>query len=223
MAPLLDSDGTPLWRTTAFDTESLAIADGAAFVGIERVHEIRRFAWGADGLRARGEQVPVPPEVKTLPNNESLEAIGVAPAAHPLAGALIAIAERSRSGDESPTRGWVLTGPSMGAFDVLRSDGFDITDIAFLETGEALLLERRFNLRQGVGCRIRRLAADAIRPGATVDGPVIFEADRSYAIDNMEGIAIHRDPATGECVVTLVSDDNFNPIQRTLLLEFALS
>jgi hypothetical protein len=223
MAPILGEAGEPLWQTRAYDTESLAMADGMAFIGIERVHEVRRFAWARDGVAARGEPVSLPPEVKTLPDNSGLEALAVAPNAHPLAGALIAIAEQARSGGSAPTKGWVLTGSRTGAFDVARSGEFDITDIAFLETGEALLLERRYNLRDGVACRIRRLAVDAIHPGATVDGTVIFEADRSFQIDNMEGISVHRDAPTGERVVTLVSDDNFNPLQRTLLLEFTLA
>jgi hypothetical protein len=36
----------------------------------------------------------------------------------------------------------------------------------------------------------------------------------------MEGIAAHR--AGEDTVLTLVSDDNFSPIQRTLLLQFRL-
>jgi hypothetical protein len=37
----------------------------------------------------------------------------------------------------------------------------------------------------------------------------------------MEGIALHRN-ASGETILTLISDDNFLPFQRTLLLQFAL-
>jgi len=37
----------------------------------------------------------------------------------------------------------------------------------------------------------------------------------------MEGIGVHR-TADGETVLTLVSDDNFSPIQRNLLLQFTL-
>jgi hypothetical protein len=36
----------------------------------------------------------------------------------------------------------------------------------------------------------------------------------------MEGISAHR--AGKDTVLTLVSDDNFSPIQRTLLLQFKL-
>lgn len=223
MAPLLGEQGEPLGEGPAYDTESLAIADGTAFVGIERVHDVRRFAIGRDGLAARGERIPVPPDVRTLPSNASLEALAIAPPGHALAGSLVAIAEEARPGDEAPTKGWVLTGPRTFAFDVARSDGFDVTDLAFLPSGEALLLERRWTIWSGVACRIRRLPPDAFRPGALVDGPVIFEADRSYEIDNMEGIVVHWDGATGETIVTLVSDDNFMPFQRTLLLDFVLT
>jgi hypothetical protein len=37
----------------------------------------------------------------------------------------------------------------------------------------------------------------------------------------MEGIAVHRN-ARGETIISLMSDDNFLPFQRTLLLQFAL-
>ena len=46
-------------------------------------------------------------------------------------------------------------------------------------------------------------------------------ADLAYQIDNMEGIAVHRN-AAGETIVTLVSDNNFSVLQRNLLLQFAL-
>jgi hypothetical protein len=223
MAPVLGDNGVPLRRGPAYDTESLAIADGVAFIGIERVHEVRRFAWAESGLAARGVPIPVPPDTKELPGNRGLEAIGVAPAEHPLAGAVVAIAEQARLGENAPTRGWILTGPKPGGFDVVRTDSYDITDLTFLENGEALLLERRYSVADGPACRIRRLAFDAIRPGALVEGEVLFEADRRYEIDNMEGITAHRDPQSGEMIVTIVSDDNFMPNQRTLLLEFALA
>lgn len=42
-----------------------------------------------------------------------------------------------------------------------------------------------------------------------------------FAIDNMEGIDAHV-TADGETVLTLVSDDNFSFLQRTLLLQFTM-
>jgi hypothetical protein len=54
-----------------------------------------------------------------------------------------------------------------------------------------------------------------------VDGPTIFEADLGQEIDNMEGIDAHVTD-DGDTVLTMVSDDNFSMIQRTLLLQFTL-
>ena len=85
-----------------------------------------------------------------------------------------------------------------------------------------LLLERRFGWDSGLGARMRRVALDDIKPRALVDGSVLFEADLGYEIDNMEGLGVHRD-AAGQIVLTLVSDDNFSAVQRTLLLQFIMA
>ena len=221
-APVLGRDGKPLRRTRSYDTEGLTIAGGVAYVSIERTQEVMRFNWAKEGVRARAQAVPVPAEAKQLPRNQGLEAIGMAPAKSPLAGALVVIAEQAAGGTTAPTRGFVLSGPRQGAFDVPRSGGFDVTDLAFLPSGEMLLLERRASFLRGFGARIRRIAADAIQPGATVDGPLIFEADMGHYIDNMEGLAVHRS-AAGETIVSMISDDNFSALQRTVFLEFALT
>lgn len=74
---------------------------------------------------------------------------------------------------------------------------------------------------EGVGIRIRRVAAGSIAPDAVIDGATIFEVDLGYEIDNMEGIDTHV-AENGDTVVTMISDDNFSMIQRTLLLQFTL-
>ena len=94
MAPMLGSDGQPLAVRGWYDTESLTMDGGIAYVGIERVNRIVRFDYGKDGLLARGEPIPVPPGVQTLPSNKGLEALAVVPPGLPLAGTLIAISER---------------------------------------------------------------------------------------------------------------------------------
>ena len=222
IAPVLGRDGRPLRRTRSYDTEGLTIAGGIAYVGIERTQEVMRFNWAKEGVRARAQAVPVPPEAMRLPRNQGLEAIGVAPPRSPLAGAVVVIAEQAGGTTTTPTRGFILSGARKGAFDVVRSGGFDVTDLAFLPSGEMLLLERRASLLRGFGARIRRIAPDALFPEATVDGPVIFEADMGHQIDNMEGLAVHRDGA-GETIVSMISDDNFSGLQRTVFLEFALT
>jgi hypothetical protein len=221
MAPILGADGQPLAARGWFDTESIAEDGGTLYVGIERVNQIVRFNYGRDGLLARGQPIAVPPAIRTLPYNKGLEALVFVPKGMPLAGTLVAISERGldRAGN---LRGFLIGGPAPGAFTVKRRDGFDVSDAALLPAGDMLLLERRFNWSTGLSVRIRRIALAAFAPGALVDGAVLFEADLGYQIDNMEALSVHRD-AAGEIVLTLMSDDNFSPLQRTLLLQFTLA
>lgn len=218
LAPVLGSDGRALWRTRSHDCEGLCILGGIAHVCIERTHEVMRFDWGREGVAAKGRTLPVPREVKALPSNKGLEAIGVIPSG-PLAGALIAISERSGGMDE-PTLGVILGGPRPGLLQVRRSKGFDITDLAFLPGGDMVVLERWYAPLRGVGMRIRRIALRDITPGAMLDGETLVEADLGEEIDNMEGLAVHVE--NGRTILTLISDDNFSLIQRTVLLEFEL-
>ncbi|MFX5587157.1 esterase-like activity of phytase family protein, partial [Acinetobacter baumannii] len=83
------------------------------------------------------------------------------------------------------------------------------------------ILERKFSWFTGVNIRIRAIPLKSIAPNTVVDGPALFEADLGPEIDNMEGIDAHVTPE-GETVLTLVSDDNFSLLQRTLLLQFTL-
>ena len=220
MAPIIGPDGKPVGRTKRFDTESLAIHDGIAWIGIERVHEILRFDLGRDGLAARGQNIPLPREVKSLPSNQSLEAVCYA--AHgPTRGTLIAIAERARKGDNLPTRGFIVQGAQKGAFDFKRTDGFDITDCGFTPSGDLIVLERRFGWFSGLAMRLVKVDPRTIKPDALVEGTILMEADRGSVIDNMEGLAITKNEK-GETILTLISDDNFSMLQQTVLLRFRL-
>ncbi|MGO8646623.1 esterase-like activity of phytase family protein, partial [Rhizobium ruizarguesonis] len=73
-------------------------------------------------------------------------------------------------------------------FSVERDGSFDITDGAFLPSGDLLLLERRFNMAEGIGMRLRRIKGTDIRPGAIVDGELLLEGNFNPQIDNMEGL-----------------------------------
>lgn len=220
LAPVLGASGRPLYRSRYYDTEALAIQDGVAYLTVERTHDILRFDWARQGSEARARIVPVPAIAKRLPSNRGLEALGIVPAGQPLAGALVAISERS-GGEDEPTTGFIIGGRQPGSFQVIRRNGYDITDLAFLPGGDLLLLERWYRPLRGVGMRIRRLPGASLRPGARLDGPILIEADLGQEIDNMEGMAVHQE--NGRSIVTLISDDNFSFLQRTLLLEFELA
>jgi hypothetical protein len=220
IAPVLGPDGRPLAARGWYDTESIADDGGTVWVGIERVHRIVRFDYGKDGLLARGQPVVTPPEMKDLPSNKSIEALIAMPKGGPLAGTLIAISEAGLDAAGN-IKAFLIGGPSPGLFSVRRLNDFEISDAALLPPNDLLILERRFSFLSGVSMRIRRIPLAGIRPGALVDGAVLMEADLGYQIDNMEGLSVHR-TAAGDTVLTLVSDDNFSPIQRTVLLQFTL-
>jgi hypothetical protein len=220
MAPILGADGKPLAARGWHDVESLATIDGKLYIGIERVEQIVRFDTKRDGLKARGEPIRVPPDFKSFTFNKSLECLAAPPKGAPLAGKLIVVTEGSLDA-QGNLRSFVLDGDKVERFSVKRSGDFDVSDCTILPPGDLLLLERHFSPARGVAMRIRRVPLASIKAGALVDGEALIVADLAYQIDNMEGIAVHRN-ARGETILTLVSDDNFSIIQRNLLLQFTL-
>ena len=219
-APMLGPDGRPITARGWFDSESIALEADIDVGSVERVNQVLRFDFSKGFTRSRGEVFAMPPAVRKLPFNKGLEALVMVPKALPLAGTLIAISERGLDAQGNLTA-FLVNGPTPGQFSVRRTDGFDVSDAVLLPAGDLLLLERKFSLLDGVGIRIRRIPLAMLAPGAVVDGPSIFEADLGEEIDNMEGIDAHVTPE-GDTVLTMVSDDNFSPIQRTLLLQFTL-
>lgn len=219
-SPMLGPDGRPITARGWFDTESIALDGSAVYVGVERANRLLRYDFANGFTRAPGEEVPLPPLARRLPNNKGLEALVFVPKGQPLAGTLIAISERGLDA-EGNILGFMIGGRTPGQFSVRRSDNFDVSDATLLPSGDMLLLERKFSWLNGVGIRIRRIALKSFAPGAVVDGPVIFSADLGYEIDNFEGIDAHVTDE-GDTVITMVSDDNFSLIQRNLLLQFTL-
>jgi hypothetical protein len=220
LEPIAGTDGQPLGDKFDADAEGLAVRDGVATVGFERRHRIADFRiapWAVGRpLRARDFLVPE----RELRRNAGFETLAFAPVDGPLKGALVAVTENSQDAAGNIFAA-VLDGPRKGVFTVARHGDFRITDGAFLPDGDLLLLERRFSFATGVGMRLRRIDAAAIRPGALVDGEALYEADMRYNIDNMEGIDVWR-RADGATMVSILSDDNQSLLQRNLYLEFRL-
>ena len=217
---MLGPDGKPIQTRGWFDSESIALDGPFVYIGLERVNKVLRFDFSKGFTRSRGEVVPLPPAASRLPYNKGLEALVFVPKGMPLAGTLIAISERGLDA-KGNLIAFMVGGPTPGQFSVLRTDNFDVSDAVLLTSGELLILERKFSWVAGLDIRIRRIPLDTLAPGAVIDGPAIFKADLGQEIDNMEGIDAHV-TAEGETVLTMVSDDNFSPIQRNLMLQFRL-
>lgn len=220
---MLGDNGQAAPNKISTDAESLRIVhkngQETALVSFEQKPAIRHYS-GPDFASAVPSHPPLPKFVAGLRRNQGLESVAVAPAASPLAGATLAIAERSLD-SAGNHRGFILDGARPGEFRIRRSEDFDISDANFLPDGDLLILERRFSFTGGFAMRIRQIAGATIKPGATVDGTTLIEADSTYQIDNMEGLAVRTTPS-GETILDIISDDNHGFLQRSILLQFAI-
>lgn len=218
MAPMRGPDGRTLTSRKWFDTESLTADGDTLYVGIERANRILRYRLRAEGLSARGIPIQTPNGIRKLPFNQGLEALAFVPKGLPLAGSLLAISERGLD-ENGNIVAFIIGGTTPGSFGVRRTDRFEVSDAAISPSGHLVILERYFRFLTGIHLRLRAIPLGEIRPGAIVDGKVLLEADSGYDIDNMEALGITQSPA-GEILLTLLSDNNFNFFQRTVLLRF---
>jgi hypothetical protein len=212
---LRDGAGRALPRGYAGDAESLArLPDGTWLVGFERWHRIRRHR----DLDAPGTYVEAPPGLENAPANAGLESLAVLSD-----GRWLAVAE-DLALPEAPglTAAW-LGGP--GAWIPLAyrpGPGLHPVDAAPLPDGGALVLERGFSLLGGFSGRLVRLPAAALAgaaPGAVLEGEEVLRIADPLPSDNFEGVSVFRHG--GRLLVAIVSDDNENRLQRSLLLLFA--
>lgn len=221
-APMLDAAGKPLTAKEDNDSESVRLdGQGNLLVSFERRHRVLRYRLGADGLPSGAPGLPVTPPADPAfaaqPENGGIETLAVLPD-----GRWLAISEdgRNAAGDAIV---W-LRRADGSAWDVAAwqvTGIFQPTDAVALPNGDVLVLERRFTVAGGVGARLSRVRSPDIRPGNRLVGEEIANWAPPRAVDNMEGIAVEAGPR-GETFVWLLSDDNQNPLQRTLLLQFRL-
>ena len=216
---LRDEAGKVLQGKSDQDAEAMTVqADGSILVAFERNHRIWRYAPGDEPLRGIPTALPAPDGLSDLPDNSGIEAMTT------LAdGSLLALAEgddeSDDSGGDSPAFLW-----RDGAWSQLRYQRFDNyrpSDAARLPSGDLLILERRYTLLQGVGIRLVRLPVSTVVPGALLQPVEIARLLPPLSIDNMEGLAVRQNDR-GETMIYMISDDNFNIVQRNLLLMFLL-
>ncbi|MCY3829917.1 MAG: esterase-like activity of phytase family protein [Rhodospirillaceae bacterium] len=208
-------DGKPLRGLNA-DAEALALLpDGSALVAFERRHRILRYPAGPNPLAARPVLRRAPEGLAGAPSNGGAETL-----AHIGSGRLFLLTENLRV-DGGAYAGWVTQNGSWRPFAYARSGGFRPTDATVLPNGDIAVLERHYTPATGVSARIVLLSRSAVAPGRTVRGRELLHLTPSMTVDNFEGIAARRGP-NGRTVLYILSDDNFNPLQRTLLLMFEM-
>lgn len=209
IVPLLEKNDDELDGSNRIDGESLADAgDGLIYVSFERDHRIVPYNLAGYVM---GKELPLPKEVYDLPFNDGLEAVEVSSD-----GRLVIVAEGPK--DAPSTFLWVQDGTTKWqAYKLSLSDGFRPTGLTRLPDDERMvLLERFYRPLQGVAIRLSVLNVE------TGQREKVLATLRSPTpLDNFEGVIADKNEK-GETILTLISDDNFSPLQRTLLMKLLL-
>jgi hypothetical protein len=207
IGPLLGVQGRPL-RGDDADAEGLALhPDGSFYVSFEGYHRVRRYR----AIDGPAETVEGHPDFPRLQRNSGLEALAI-----DAGGAIHAIPERSGALD----RPFPVYRKRGGAWDraasIVRDGEFLVTGADFGPDGRLYVVERQFALL-GFRTRVRRftLGEEGVHDGETLIETGWME------LDNMEGISVWADE-DGVVRITLLSDDNFFPLQRTLFAEYVV-
>lgn len=205
--PLWDLDGKPLQGKQWGDAEGLTILpNGEMLVSFEQTHRIWRYPPSGD---RRPYPVAMPrADMSGHDNNDGMEGLAAAPAI---------------VGDGY----WVGIETGSIWFCRLRADcrqlpdlpkpppGYRLSSLTTGPNGELVILFHSY--RPAIGSRI--LVAIVPDP-MTADEPIdAFPMAPPLTVDNFEGVAVVRKP-NGDWRIYLLSDDNFSPSQRTLLLAF---
>lgn len=208
-ARLKDSGGKKLMPGWKGDSEGLAIGpDGRIWVSFEGLTRVV----GHDTADANATVLPRPQAFKDMQRNSSLEALAV------LAdGTLLTLPERSGAMNR-PFPVWRFrNGEWDQPFSVPRDGDWLPVDADVGPDGRFYLLERDFLGLLGFRSRVRRF--DLSQTAMTNERVLLTTRPLQY--DNLEGIAVWDD---GQGIrLTMISDDNFNRIQRTELVEYKVT
>ena len=194
------------------DAEALTgDGQGGLVVAYEGRHRLRRYPQG--DLAATPVALPVPDALALRPGNAGIEALATLDD-----GSLLALSEGLRDG--RGLLGWRIG--EAGAEPLHYVPAPDFVPTGADRAGDVLyVVERRFSWLGGFGTRIAALPAEQARAGAVFEGAELARLERPLISDNFEGIAA-RPAADGRVLLYVLSDDNFIPLQRTLLLQFSL-
>lgn len=190
------------------DAESLARFRGGLAIGFERDHRIEHIRDGEP------IQVLRHPRFQRMSRNKGLEALATLPGDR-----LLAIAEKPING-----RFPVFVIHADGRVDegsLPKTGRHAITGADLGPDGQLYLLRRDWSLLGGISIRIERYQVDEAGFPRAETREELAAFDTASGIDNMEGIAVWEEG--GQQKLAIISDDNFNPLQRTLLLFFDLA
>jgi len=197
------------------DSESLTRWNGSALIGFEGRTRILSYRSGGTGLSQAAKPFPISEDIEKLPVGKGLE--GMATLSD---GRILAFAEGPERKGARPA--FLFDGQAWTNLSLSTIDGFQPTGADTLPNGDIVLVERRFSIFTGFEAQVRRIPSESVRPGARLEGEVLATLREPYVRENFEGISARSGP-DGETLIYLVSDDNFIPLQDTLLVMFEIA
>ena len=213
MAALLGPNGQRLQGLNA-DSEALAyLPDGSALVAFERRHRIYLYPPSHVPLSGRPVLWSHPANLLEAPDNGGIESL-----AHVGGGLLLALSENLRASGGS-LAGWIGRARNWEPLNYVHTPGYYPTDATLMPDGDVAVLERKYTVSTGFSVRVMVVPRRSISPGRAVKGQLVLHLTAPMTVDNFEGIAARRS-RDGRRFLYLISDDNFNPLQRTLLMMF---
>jgi len=216
LEPLLNLEGAPIAGKSWGDAESVSrLPDGRVLVGFEQHHRI--WAYGP-GLTGPAHVFETPDALQKAPSNGGLESIANWPD-----GRVLAITEQMKN-ERGNLAAFLQQGGRWSTLEWTPSaPGFEPSDATVIPDGDLLVLERYWSplAPLDIRSRIMRVRGDSVTAGAVLQGELVAESRPPLSEDNFEGIAAYRG-ANGATRLLIVSDDNFNRLQRTLLLSFEI-
>ena len=217
-ALMRDETGQPFASKAAGDSEDMAqLPDGRFAVSFEQTQTIRIYDLNRDGPFGAAVAGPPLADTQRLPPNVGLEAL-----ASTGDGALLIGAEGGGAATtplwRAPLEAHTPVAPLIG---YPPERGYSLTSLDRLPDGGYVALERFYAPIIGARARITRFPDSAL--DAHSDRlPEVEELARlapPLTLDNFEGVSAVR-LASGVTRLYIVSDNNFSPRQRTLLLAF---
>ena len=195
------------------DAESL-VADGTAlWVGYEQANAVSRYDRASFAARAAS----APPAMRRWSANRGPEAMVRLPG-----GRFLVFSE----GDGGDGEALLFAGdPAVAGTPALRlryrpPAGYRVTDAALLPDGRLALIHRRVRLFEGFTARLVLARLPAPAEGARIAGEEAATFDGAATRDNFEALSATREGR--RTILWIASDDNYNRLQRTLLMKFAL-
>lgn len=203
----------PLGDKANRDIESLVVHKDMAWIGYEQSNAIWRYGRPRFEPRASAE----PPAMREWGNNAGPEAM-----VRLKDGRFLVFAE----GEGGDSEALLFSGdPSQAGARALRlryrpPRGYRLTDAGVLPDGRLVLLNRTVGLFAGFTARLTIAALPPLADRALIEGREIAAFEGRVTRDNFEALSVTRE--AGRTILWIASDDNYNPIQRTLLMKFAL-